>query len=391
MRRACFLRKENISMDWRMLLQENLTTAEELKSFLRLSQEEYENIQDEIRVFPMSVTRYYLSLVDPDDPDDPIRKMAIPSGYAVVADGLLDTSGEQSNTRLRGLQHKYAETVMILTTSECAMFCRYCFRRRLVGKGSEEIAADTGEVVRYIRTHPEISNVLLSGGDSFLLSTEEIAGWLEKLSKLEQLDLIRFGTRTPVTFPQRILLDPSLPEVLAAHGEKKQIYVITHFNHPREITPESIAAVRLLQKAGAVVKNQTVLMRGINDDPHVMGKLLKSVSSLGIVQHYIFQCRPVTGVKSRFQVPIGKGNDIVQKALAMQSGLGKVADYTLSHLTGKIRILGKAENGRMLFQYKQAKDPANIGKIFSLLLGPEETWLPGQLWQAKNGMHIKRR
>ena len=209
--------------------------------------------------------------------------------------------------------------------------------------------------------------------------TARIALRLKKMAALDQLDFIRFGTRTPVTFPQRILTDPELVSLLASYRGKKQIYVVTHFNHPREITPESTAAVRALQDAGVVVKNQTVFMRGINDDPLVLGTLLKQISALGIVQHYIFQCRPVQGVKSSFQVPLVEGSEIIQKALAMQNGLGKSADYTMSHVTGKIRILGKADDGKMVFQYKQAKDPARIGRIFTMDLDDTATWLPEDL------------
>ena len=366
-------------MSWQKIIQQNVTTAEELCGPLKLSQTEYESIREEIKLFPMSVTRYYLSLIDPDDPDDPVRKMAIPAGHVVLTDGQLDTSGEHSNTKLRGLQHKYRETVLILTTPACAMFCRHCFRRRLVGKDSEEIATNIDEIVNYIRMHPDISNVLLSGGDSFMLETNAIRQWLEKLSNLDQLDFIRFGTRTPVTFPQRILEDPELPALLAEYRQKKQIYVVTHYNHPKEITAESAAAIYALQTAGVVVKNQTVLLRDVNSNPQTLSELLRMVSSLGIIQHYIFQCRPVQGVKSRFQVPILEGSRIVQEALASQNGLGKSADYTMSHITGKIRILGETEAGRMLFQYKQAKDPGDIGKLFSIKLDGTETWLPDDL------------
>lgn len=363
-------------MKWQDLIKTNLTTADDLREPLHLSPEEYELIRREIELFPMSVTKYYFSLIDPNDPDDPIRKMAIPSGHFELTDGVLDTSGEHSNTKLQGLQHKYRETALILTTSECAMLCRHCFRRRLVGKDSEEIAENPDAVREYILAHPSISNILLSGGDAFLMSTGKIQRWLDLLTDLPQLDFIRFGTRTPVTFPQRILEDPELLTVLDEAQKKKQLFVVTHFNHPREITTEAIEAVRSLQHRGIVVKNQTVLMRGINDNSEILGLLLKKISSIGIVQHYIFQCRPVQGVKSRFQVPLLEGADIVAGALAMQNGLGKSADYTLSHVTGKIRILGKLENGNLLFQYKQAKDPKDIGRIFSLPLDETATWLP---------------
>ena len=365
-------------MTWQSMLSQNVTTARELKQYLHLTETEAERIQHEIDQFPMSVPRYYLSLIDPDDPQDPIRKMAVPSGDLVL-DGELDTSGEHSNTKMRGLQHKYAQTVLILTTSDCAMYCRHCFRRRLVGASDEEIATDILLIRSYIEEHPSVSNALLSGGDSFLMPTERIGLWLESLTSLKQLDFIRFGTRTPVTFPQRILEDPALQETLARYAQKKQLYVVTHFNHPREITPESAAAIRALQRCGITVKNQTVLMHEINDDPQVLSALLRGVSALGIVQHYIFQCRPVKGVKSRFQLPLRRGSRIVNEALALQNGLGKSADYTMSHVTGKIRILGETEDGKLLFQYKQAKDPSRIGRLFALDIPEDLMWLPDDI------------
>ena len=370
-------------MDWQEIIRDNVTTAEELRAVLKLSDEEYRNIRDEAALFPMSVTRYYLSLIDPDDPDDPIRKMAVPSGKTVLLEGEFDTSGEKSNTVSRGLQHKYAQTVLALTTQKCAMYCRHCFRRRLVGLETEETADDIAAAAAYIKAHPEVSNILLTGGDAFLLTTDQIEAWLEHTAGLPQLSFVRFGTRTPVTFPQRILLDPSLCDVLRKYGKKKQIYVITHFNHPKEMTEESERAIRMLQDAGVVVKNQTVLMRGINNDAEILGTLLKKLTSWGIVPHYIFQCRPVKGVKSLFQVPFGEGLSIVQKANAMQNGLGKAADYTMSHVTGKIRILGRLSDGRLLFQYKQAKDPSMIGKILAGDAG-ELTWLPDDITSGTN-------
>ena len=369
------LHKRGKHMNWQRLIRENVTTAEELRETLRMSQDEYGKIKDEIALFPMSVTRYYLSLINPDDPDDPIRKMSVPSGRTVLLDGDLDTSGEKSNTKIRGLQHKYRQTVLVLTTAQCAMYCRHCFRRRLVGMDTEETIEDTDKVIQYLKAHPEVNNVLLSGGDSFLLTTDKIEKWLQELSDLDQLSFIRFGTRTPVTFPQRILEDPQLCSVLKSYSGKKQIYVITHFNHPRELTDQSKAAIRKLQEAGAVVKNQTVLLKDINDQGEILGDLLNKLTSVGIIPHYVFQCRPVKGVKSAFQVPLGEGLDIVLKAKAMQNGLGKAVDYTMSHVTGKIRILGRQPDQSLLFQYVQAKDPSMIGRIFSGQMG-DQTWLP---------------
>jgi len=362
-------------MTWQEELRRNVTTAEQLREILPMTDEEYRLIKEEADRYPMSISRYYCSLIDPSDHDDPIRKMAVPCRTGSSTEGLLDTSGEHSNTVLPGVQHKYRQTALILSSSQCAMYCRYCFRRRFVGMEEEEIAADVQSAVEYVKQHPEITNCLVSGGDAFILPTEKVEEWLAALAELPQLDFIRIGTRTPVTFPHRITGDPELVNLLARIGEKKQLYVVTHFNNPREFTEESVAAVRALQKAGVIVKNQSVLLKGINDDPEVLGRLLRMVTSYGIVQHYIFQCRPVIGATNYFQVPLIEGSRIVNAANAMQNGLGKTADYTMSHHTGKIRILGQLENGELLFQYKQAKDPSRVGTIFTKKVGPEDKWL----------------
>ena len=359
---------------WQEEFRNNITTAEQLREVLPMNDEEYRLIHEEAERFPMSISRYYCSLIDPSDPDDPILRMAVPCSTGSSLEGLLDTSGEHSNTKLPGIQHKYRQTTLVLVATQCAMYCRYCFRRRFVGM-EEETIAKPESLLGYIHEHPEITNCLLSGGDSFLQTTEMLERWLAPLSNEPQLDFIRLGTRTPVTFPYRISSDPSLLDLLRRTCEKKQLYVVTHFNHPKEFTPESRAAVAMLKSCGVIIKNQTVLLKGVNDNPETMGELLRLVTSVGIVQHYIFQCRPVIGATSYFQVPIIEGSRIVNAANAMQNGLGKCADYTMSHVTGKIRILGQLENGEMLFQYKQAKDPAQIGKIFTKKLEADQKWL----------------
>ena len=362
-------------MTWQEEYRQNITTAEQLREVLPMTDEEYRLIHEEAERFPMSISQYYCSLIDPSDPDDPIRRMAVPSSTGSSLEGLLDTSGEHSNTKHPGIQHKYRQTTLVLVATQCAMYCRYCFRRRLVGLDSEETVAAPETLLHYIHEHPEITNCLLSGGDSFLLGTEELEKWLDPLSHVEQLDFVRLGTRTPVTFPSRINKDPGLLELLKRVCERKQLYVVTHFNHPKEFTPESIRAITQLRECGIIIKNQTVLLRGVNDNPETLAALLRRVTSVGIVQHYIFQCRPVVGATNYFQVPLLEGSRIVNAANALQNGLGKCADYTMSHHTGKIRILGQLENGEMLFQYKQAKDPARIGQLFAKKLEEDQKWL----------------
>ena len=221
-----------------------ITTAAQLAEKLPMTAEELAAVQAVADRYPMCITPYYLGLIDPNDPDDPIRKMAVPAPIEEEEGGSFDTSGEQSNTRVPGLQHKYLQTAMVLTTNRCAMYCRHCFRKRLVGLTDEEIAANFERVTGYIREHEEITNVLLSGGDSFLNSNETIARYLDALTPIGHLNYIRFGTRTPVTWPERI--DEALCETLTRYTARKTIFVVTQFNHPREITPESAAAVAAL-------------------------------------------------------------------------------------------------------------------------------------------------
>ena len=318
---------------------------------------------------------YYLSLIDPEDPDDPIRKMSVPTAHELSRDGSFDTSGEMHNTVLPGMQHKYKETVMILSTNQCAMYCRHCFRKRLVGLSEEEICSRIDEMISYIRKHREISNVLISGGDAFMNSNDTISRYLYGLSTIRHLDFIRFGTRVPVTFPQRITSDDELIRILRVYSSKKKIYVVTQFNHPREITSLSASAVSALLKNGIPVRNQTVLLKGVNDDSRVLGTLMKQLTAIGVLPYYVFQCRPVTGVMNHFQVPLKEGLRIVQDAMQMQNGQGKSFRFMMSHESGKIEILGDLGGGRMLFKYHQAKDCSDAGRIFVKRIADGQCWL----------------
>ena len=362
-------------MAWQDEWKNTITTMEELRKVIPMTDEEYALIGEEAGKFPMSISRYYASLIDPSDPDDPIRKMSVPSRSGLSLDGELDTSGEHSNTVLQGIQHKYRQTALVLMTTQCAMYCRYCFRRRMVGLDLEKPADDPDALAAYLKERPEITNCLLSGGDALLQPTERLAKWLDTLADVPQLDFIRIGSRTPVTFPCRITDDRSLLDLFSRIGKRKQLYLITHFNHPREVSEQAVAAVRLLIGSGVIVKNQTVLLKGVNDDPEVLALLLRKMTATGVVQHYIFQCRPVVGATNYFQVPLIEGSRIVNAANALQNGLGKSADYTMSHKTGKIRILGETGEGELMFQYKQAKDPSQIGKLFTRKMKDGQAWL----------------
>lgn len=358
-------------------LETNVTAMQELEGFLKLDPEAEKTYKKILVRFPMTITRYYLSLVHWEDPEDPIRRMCIPSMEENDMTGRFDTSGEGDNTVVTGLQHKYDETVLILSTHRCAMYCRHCFRKRLVGISEDETAGNFYDMADYINKHTEISNVLISGGDALLNSNQTIEMYLKVLSDMEHLDFLRIGTRTPVVYPNRVYEDQELLDILKAYNKKKRIYVVTQFNHPKEITGEARKAVDALLNAGVGIRNQTVLLKGVNDSGETMGNLLKGLNRIGVAPYYIFQCRPVSGVGTHFQVPLEIGYEIVEAAKQMQNGFGKSVRYVMSHYTGKVEILGKDQDGDMIFKYHQAKDKKNCGKIFKQTLKPMQTWLGG--------------
>lgn len=362
-------------MEWKHEMKNTLRSAEDLLPYLPLTKAEQEQMTALLKDYPMAVTPYYLSLIDFDDPNDPIRKMAIPSLAETVLDGSFDTSGEAGNTVVEGLQHKYTQTAMMLSTNQCAMYCRHCFRKRLVGLSDEEIAKHFDTMRSYIMQHKEITNVLVSGGDALLNSNRRLDTILSMLVDIPHLDLIRIATRTPVVLPSRITADDGLVELLAEYNAQKQLVLVTQFNHPNELTPQAIEAVQQILQLGIPVKNQAVLLRGVNDSGEVLGALLRKLTQNGIAPYYIFQCRPVTGVKPQFQVPLLQGIHIINEAKAMQNGVGKTARYCMSHVSGKLEILGLAGDDELLFQYHEARDAENLGKLFTKKLTGGQAWL----------------
>jgi KamA family protein len=355
-------------------LENIIGSVEKVAHKLGLSPDEIEEIEQVAEIHPMRISPYYLSLIDRNNPDDPIRKMAVPSRKELNLEGVYDTSGEAENTKMPGLQHKYAETALILSTNRCAMYCRHCFRKRLVGLPTEEIMKRFEDAVEYIEDHTEINNVLVSGGDPLVLSNRVVERFLKLLTNIDHVNFIRFGSRTPVTLPSRF----SDPELLAlfkkySHMDKR-VYIVTQFNHPKEITLQSISAVNKILNAGVLMSNQTVLLKGVNDNPETLATLMDTLVSIGVAPYYVFQCRPVKRVKSHFQVPICEGLRIVEKAKAKCNGHSKRFKYIMSHKTGKIEILG-IMNGEIYFKYHEAKDRKNLGRMFKRRVDENAGWL----------------
>ncbi|MDY6970981.1 MAG: KamA family radical SAM protein [Thermodesulfobacteriota bacterium] len=353
----------------------NIRTIEELEQYVSFDARERPEIKKIIENHPMLIPQYYMDMINWNDPDDPIRKMVVPSEEERRSDGSFDTSGELQNTKLRGLQHKYSQTAMILTTSECASYCRHCFRKRLAGIASDEIVTDWDLVVKYVSEHKEITNVLLSGGDPLTLANDRIAGILQNFSDIQHLNFVRIGTRTPVVFPSRIAEDDELLNILRQYScQEKRLYIVTQFNHPREISPHSIEAINRLNDARVIVQNQTVLLKGVNDSPAVMAALQGELAKIGVVPYYVFQCRPVKKIKHIFQVPLSRAVDIIDETRSMLDGISKRFRFIMAHETGKIEILGYLDD-HMYFKYHQAKDKLLEGNIFHRKLGKDECWL----------------
>ena len=355
-------------------MKKSISTIDQLKDYTDLPPKEEKKLKQIIKRHPMLVTPYYMSLINWDDPDDPIRKMAIPSLKEFNLEGSYDTSGEAENTKMAGLQYKYQETVLILATNKCAMYCRHCFRKRLVGLETKELIERFEDAAAYIRENENINNVLVSGGDPLILKNEVIEKLLSILSKLPQIKFVRFGSRAPVTFPSRFK-DEKFLRILSKNSRPdRRLYVVTQFNHPNEITKQSIEAVNNLIKSGIIVNNQTVLLKGVNDNPLTIANLMNSLVSIGVNPYYIFQCRPVKRVKNNFQIPLLKGIEIIEKAKKQCNGHSKRFRYIMSHRTGKIEIIGIFEN-EIYFKYHQAKNRNKIGKIFKKPISENARWL----------------
>ncbi len=358
------------------LLSECIRDVDQLSERLNFSPDDAKRIKEISERYPICVPPYYLSLIRPGDPDDPIRRICIPGMQELSGTGMEDTSGEGDNTVIRGMQHKYRQTVLILTTNQCSMYCRFCFRKRMVGYSGNEIAEYIPKMAEYVEQHTEINNVLLSGGDALVNSNENIRMYLETFSKIPSLDFIRIGTRTPVVLPMRIYEDEELLEILKEYNRKKQILIVTHFNHPNEITPEAKRAVDALIACGLVIRNQTVLLRGVNDDPMTLSTLLNRLVSNGVIPYYVFQCRPARGALDEFQIPLLRGAKILDEARKYMNGQAKSIHYCMSHVTGKIEILGCLEENRMLFKFHQAKYEKDNSRIFIEELAEDQCWLP---------------
>ena len=324
-----------------------------------LSPGKMERIKEVISSFSYKANEYYLSLVDWDDPDDPIRRLIVPDEKELSGWGDYDACNEASNTRIQGLQHKYPDSALFLVTDNCAGYCRYCFRKRLFLKNANEVTRDFSEVYNYIANHEAITDVILSGGDPLTMSTRRLAEVLKNLAEIPHVQAVRIGSKTPAYNPARLSSDPMLQTIFREFASKrgKILYLIAHFDHPRELTAEALAELRLYRECGLILFNQCPILKGINDDSEILKELYQTLYRNGVTPYYAFQGRPVRG-NEQFLVPITRAYRIFHEAIQDLSGLAKRARFVMSHASGKIEILAVDEE-RIYMRYHRAKNPAD--------------------------------
>ncbi len=303
--------------DWRWQLKNRVTTLEELKAKFPLTPQEEEGVKHTLETLRMAITPYYLSLINPDDVHDPVRLQAIPSSKeSHQADSdLLDPLHEDEDSPVPGLTHRYPDRVLFLITDMCSMYCRHCTRRRFAGQADEAVSnAQIDNAIAYIARTPQVRDVLLSGGDALLMSTKKLEGIIKKLRAIPHVEIIRIGSRVPVVMPQRITDD--LCNMLKKYHP---IWLNTHFNHTNEITEESAEACRKLADAGVPLGNQSVLLKGVNDCPHVMLKLVNELVRIRVRPYYIYQCDLSMGLE-HFRTTVSKGIEIIESLRGHTSG-----------------------------------------------------------------------
>lgn len=333
--------------------------------------------EDELRendITRYHVTKFYREQIQKSGYYDQLKYIVEPSLKEFDSPGSLDTSGEHDNTVVPGLQHKYPQTGLLLVTDRCASYCRYCFRKRIVGKDSDEIAPDYARVADYIVRHPEMSNVLLSGGDPFVLSTHKLHRILDHLLPIPHLTSIRFGTKTVAFAPKRFE-DPELPALFRRiHESGKTSVIVAHFDHIGEISEDAERCIGKLRTVGVQFLNQSVLLANVNDHPDTLASTFAKCHAIGVRPYYLFQGRPVKAA-SHFQVSLRRGVEIVRGINQRLSGIQKTFKYIMSHYTGKIEILDLGDNNRLYMRYHQNKRPEKIGKIFSRPYVEGACWL----------------
>lgn len=303
--------------DWHWQIRNCIKSIGDLRALIPLTDAEAEGIERTLDKLRMAITPYYLSLIDTEDPDDPIRKQAVPTAAETyyAPEDHTDPLHEDTDSPVPGLTHRYPDRVLLLITDQCGMYCRHCTRRRFAGHHDKpEDMERVGRAIDYIAAHPEVRDVLLSGGDALVMEDDKLERIIQRLRSIPHVEIVRIGTRAPVVLPQRIT--PALCDMLRKYHP---VWVNTHFNHPNEITPEASRACAMLADAGIPLGNQSVLLAGVNDCVHVMRRLVRKLVTIRVRPYYIYQCDLSQGL-SHFRTPVSKGIEIVEALRGHTSG-----------------------------------------------------------------------
>lgn len=339
----------------------------------QLSEKERESLRAVTGSFDFRANDYYLGLIDWDNPQDPIRRIIIPDIRELDDYGAIDPSDEESNYVAPGVQHKYRDTALILANEVCGGYCRYCFRKRIFAKDSDEVAEDLTEGLEYIRRTPSISNVLLTGGDPLLLSTARLERLVKALREIDHIQVIRIGSKLTAFNPYRIINDPALPAMLSRYSTKeKRIYLVCHFDVVQELTDIACQGLDMLMRAGVILLNQTPIVNGVNDSVEAMSALFLRLSAIGIPPYYVFQCRPTHGNRP-YSVPITEAYKIIEAARQRVSGLARRARYVMSHASGKIEMVGLTDQ-HIFMRYHRARNPADYGRFIIAYRNDDAHW-----------------
>lgn len=302
--------------DWKWQFRNRITSLDELKQYIPVTNDEEKAFQAAGKNLPFAITPYYLGLVNPNNPDDPIRKTVIPrvAEFTTTREEMVDPCGEDGNTVAPGLVHRYPDRVLFLVNETCSVYCRYCTRSRLVGSGEHRV--DFEAAYDYLRKTPAVRDVLISGGDPLVMADHKLENIIRTLRDIPHIDIVRVGTKIPVVLPQRITDD-----LLNMLKQFHPFYMSIHFLHPDEITPEVAAACNRIADAGIPMFSQTVLLKGVNDDPQVMKELMLKLLKIRVKPYYIYQCDPVQGT-SHFRTSVQKGIEIMEHLRGHITGYG---------------------------------------------------------------------
>lgn len=303
--------------NWQWQVANCVTSSETLRAFLPLSLKQQHEIDTCLKYFRMAITPYYLSLINPNDSNDPILKQAVPTINETYPydDDMLDPLDEEAESPVKNLVHRYPDRVLFLVTFKCAMYCRHCTRRRVVGEIDQVIDEKTlQEAVIYITQHEEIRDVLISGGDPLVMATSKLEHIISAIRAIKHVEVIRIGTRVPVVLPMRIT-----DELVTMLRKYHPIWINTHFNHPKEITEEAKKACLKIVDAGIPLGNQSVLLREINDNTDTMKELLLKLVQIRVRPYYLYQCDLSKGI-SHFRTPVETGLNIMHELTGFISG-----------------------------------------------------------------------